>query len=108
MSYTPTTWETGDTITAEKLNNIEGGIVNSCLIVNDVSGTLDKTFSQISSAQCAFIKKVDSSSISLGVVLNFDVGEDSYSLSAGFQTAGGQLSFSDYVATTENGYPQLV
>ena len=26
MSYTPTTWETGDTITAEKLNNMETGI----------------------------------------------------------------------------------
>lgn len=26
MSYTPTQWQTGDTITAEKLNNIESGI----------------------------------------------------------------------------------
>ena len=26
MSYTPTNWQTGDTITAEKLNNIEIGI----------------------------------------------------------------------------------
>ena len=26
MSYTPTNWQTGDTITAEKLNNIESGI----------------------------------------------------------------------------------
>lgn len=26
MSYTPTNWQTGDTITAEKLNNIETGI----------------------------------------------------------------------------------
>lgn len=26
MSYTPTTWQTGDTITAEKLNNMESGI----------------------------------------------------------------------------------
>ena len=26
MSYTPTTWNTGDTITAEKLNNLEGGV----------------------------------------------------------------------------------
>ena len=27
--YTPTTWATGDTITAEKMNNIENGIVNT-------------------------------------------------------------------------------
>lgn len=26
MSYTPTTWQTGDTITADKLNNMENGI----------------------------------------------------------------------------------
>ena len=35
MSYTPTTWQTGDTITAEKLNKMEGGIeANTPLIIN--------------------------------------------------------------------------
>lgn len=29
MSYTPTTWANGDTITAEKMNNIEQGIVDA-------------------------------------------------------------------------------
>lgn len=29
MSYTPTTWATGDVITEEKLNNIESGILNA-------------------------------------------------------------------------------
>lgn len=29
MSYTPTQWQTGDTITAEKLNNMENGIENA-------------------------------------------------------------------------------
>lgn len=29
MSYTPTEWKTGDVITAEKLNNIESGIVGA-------------------------------------------------------------------------------
>lgn len=29
MSYTPTTWANGDTITATKLNNAEQGIVNA-------------------------------------------------------------------------------
>lgn len=28
MSYTPTEWKTGDVITAEKLNNMESGIVS--------------------------------------------------------------------------------
>ena len=25
MSYTPTAWQTGDVVTAEKLNKLEGG-----------------------------------------------------------------------------------
>lgn len=29
MSYTPTTWQTGDTITAEALNNMESGIAGA-------------------------------------------------------------------------------
>lgn len=29
MSYTPTEWSTGDVVTAEKLNKIEGGIENA-------------------------------------------------------------------------------
>jgi hypothetical protein len=29
MSYTPTNWQTGDTITAEKLNNMESGIIEN-------------------------------------------------------------------------------
>lgn len=52
MSYTPTQWSTGDTITAEKLNKLENGIANSggSLIVNitqDDGLVMDKTFGDI-------------------------------------------------------------
>ena len=53
MSYTPTTWNTGDTITASAMNKIENGIANagSALIVtqSNVNGeyTLDKTVQEI-------------------------------------------------------------
>lgn len=58
MSYTPTNWQTGDTITAEKLNNMESGIenVNNPFIVTltpteaDFSGTMDKTVAEINAA----------------------------------------------------------
>lgn len=51
MSYTPTTWTTGDTITATKLNKIEQGIADagggvSGLVV-DTADTLDKTYNEI-------------------------------------------------------------
>lgn len=58
MSYTPTQWQTGDTITAEKLNNMESGIenANEPFIVTltpteqDFSGSMDKTPQEIYNA----------------------------------------------------------
>lgn len=55
MSYTPTNWVNGDTITATKMNKIEQGIADAgsggggggAFIVNDVEGTLDKTWQEI-------------------------------------------------------------
>lgn len=43
MPYSATTWETGDVITAEKLNNIEAGIIagQNGTIVYDFTCTLD-------------------------------------------------------------------
>ena len=61
MSYTPTTWTTGDTITATKLNKIEQGIANAggALICNssyddDANNyVLDKTAGEIYEALLA-------------------------------------------------------
>lgn len=48
MSYNPTSWRTGDIITAESMNKIENGIVNSAaVIITDTNGTLNKTFKEI-------------------------------------------------------------
>lgn len=59
MAYTKTTWATGDTITADKLNNMEDGIAanDNFLVVkiNFVSGafTSDKTYAEIMEADTA-------------------------------------------------------
>lgn len=58
MSYTPTNWQTGDTITAVGLNNMEQGIENTSnpfLVTltptaQDFSGTMDKTVGEINAA----------------------------------------------------------
>lgn len=58
MSYTPTNWQAGDTITAEKLNNMENGIENAnnpflvtlTPTAQDYSGTMDKTVAEINEA----------------------------------------------------------
>lgn len=50
MGYTPTTWNTGDTITASALNKMEQGIADGgggAVIVTETSDTLDKTFAEI-------------------------------------------------------------
>lgn len=39
MSYEPTTWATGDTVTAEKLNNMEGGIESATPFMFNVEYT---------------------------------------------------------------------
>ena len=65
MSYTPTTWATGDVITATKLNNMEQGIASAGgggPIVVDVSesGVLSKTWQEISDAGMSFRRDEES------------------------------------------------
>lgn len=84
MSYTPTEWQTGDTITAEKLNNMESGIenANEPFIVTltptaqDFSGTLDKTVAEITAAVRAGMRivfEMDTSTAGLGMnTIRFD------------------------------------
>lgn len=69
MSYTPTTWTTGDTITASAMNKIEQGIANAGggFVVNVTSEngtlTMDKTFAEIYEAMDSgipcFMKYID-------------------------------------------------
>lgn len=66
MTYVKTNWKTGDTITADKLNNIENGIASSgsgggflVVTVSTPSGyngkILDKTYAEIKEALSAKI-----------------------------------------------------
>lgn len=57
MSYTPTEWNTGDIVTAEKLNKVESGlstVSNNIVIVNttraDEYWVLSKTWNEIHDA----------------------------------------------------------
>lgn len=53
MAYIPTDWQTGDTITADKLNNIEQGIANASgavivgYTISNGTLTFDKTWQEI-------------------------------------------------------------
>lgn len=52
MSYTPTTWAAGDTVTAAKLNKLEQGVASGggVLVVHYEDGALDKTWQEIHDA----------------------------------------------------------
>lgn len=52
MSYTPTSWAAGDTITAQKLNKIEGGIedANPLIVTFDASYVADTSVADIATA----------------------------------------------------------
>ena len=69
MSYTKNTWTNGDTITAEKLNNMENGIANAggTLIVGvtvttdeneNERATMDKTWQEIHDALAAGLRVI--------------------------------------------------
>ena len=107
MSYTPTNWQTGDTITAEKLNNIEQGI-GSIKVINpflkiietdseeaiaffqEVSSDLaqGKNVSiRIHSAFASLTGNVVSFTDSLGVVQEFNIHVGNYLSLAKFLTS---------------------
>ncbi len=111
MSYTPTEWQTGDVVTAEKLNNIENGIENAsdggALVItateSEGTHTLDKTYAEISEW---FGTK--------GVAIVFD--DDPTYTNAVFTVIGCYYDSDatvycvattnqNYVATTEDDYP---
>lgn len=50
MSYTPNTWQTGDTITAAKLNNLESGMPFFVRWNTTIDNALDMTWNEIYNA----------------------------------------------------------
>lgn len=131
MSYTPTTWANGDTITAEKMNNIEQGIVNASSggssVVNvgvtvtsgnqEVTFTLDKTWAEINeiteTGGVAYLK-ITSETASAQMVSGTSIGTILYlcrvpsdpSPSVEFSSsAGSGLVNITFTAESENDYP---
>ena len=54
MAYTPTTWVTGDTVTATKMNKLEQGVANAggatFFNITEEDGVLNKTWTEILTA----------------------------------------------------------
>ena len=110
MGYNKTTWETGDIVTAEKLNNIENGIsaAGQILLVHEIydeslnTYTLDKTWQEIHDA------------MEVGLAILFpvlgnnetDVSHQSIDTACLYEEEFWIYSNSkDYNTSTANGYP---
>lgn len=114
MSYVKTVWETGDVITAEKLNNIEGGIEGATplILTETVDGfgniyTLSETAGTIKAAfdSGRVVLLIHEQTLSGGmhvpILLAGKAINDSYFVSV-FDTDNGYI---DYHAATSSDYP---
>lgn len=117
MSYTPNTWETGDVITAEKLNNLENRVLIAKVDqdppydeqAHSYRIALDKTWKEIHDAFLAGVTcLVERSNSEYGedywLVCGIDrSGDSSYMIIVSYDVA----SSATYIFETdsENGYP---
>lgn len=102
MAYEPTNWKTGDIVTAERLNKMEGGIASGrVLVATDTEGTLDKTWQEIHDAAFAVIKTIDGD---IRQIIKCAVYESNYYLTCMYSN-GGQYTEDDYRTNSANGYP---
>ena len=112
MSYEKQTWQTGDTITAEKLNHIEDGIAGAggggVLVVygtvdDDDIMTLDHTWQEIYDAGAAFLCEQGGENEKMVACL-IGVGLDAGEYYCGFSnpTMGQPMEF---ITDSADGYP---
>ena len=117
MSYTPNTWATGDTITAEKLNNMEQGIAGAggVFLVNmDMdTTTLDKTWQEIYDAAAAGQEVIATYGFTdVGVAAIFRmpcvaVVQTGETYGVAFLNTNPTIAVSQFVADASDGYPVL-
>ena len=62
MSYTPTTWQTGDVVTAVKLNNMESGISNNDSAITVLQGAVADAEADITAIEDSIADEYSSSS----------------------------------------------
>ena len=111
MSYEPTTWKSGDTVTSAKLNKIEQGIANAggggaFVVSADIgTGTLDKTWQEVIDASLTTTVILVIVATENSVVV-YNLGQasagDSYGLT--FFNASTQIHAS---ADSADGYPVI-
>lgn len=106
MSYEKNEWQTGDTITAEKLNNIEDGITSGGVLIvtgeeSDETMTLSKTWNEINEASFPIIVISTPFGTQFMYVSDVSIYQDNYNVTC-FDVDGDKYTFT---AETADGYP---
>ena len=129
MSYTPTNWKAGDTVTSAKLNKIEQGIVSAgganILVANcnlDSSNTsgdppggtrsaasvtipsLDKTLGKMLNADFVIVKMAYDDTLTYGFIAGIQYSEEDQIYDINVFTGVSHLYF---IAQSESDYPTL-
>ena len=105
MSYEPTNWQAGDTVTSAKLNKLEQGVASTngggILIVHEDSGILDKTWAELFAAETPMVV------LSTGLIdINWSFVVDVFNDDGTYcVTVNGSNGIIDYTTDSENGYP---
>lgn len=116
MSYTPTTWAAGDTVTAAKLNKLEQGVASSggVLVVNidEEYTTLDKTWQEIHDAlahgiPCVTVYTYDDVEQGQIVSVSASAGTGQHIVNA-LSAQGTTPVVVKWTATSADGYPAYV
>lgn len=109
MSYEPTNWKAGDTVTSAKLNKIEqgiaagGGILIAHRTDSEETSTLDKTWQEIHDADVCYIIQRDDEYSDCRLVRGTDIDNGEYIVSViNFQQPP-QI----FVAASSSDYPAL-
>lgn len=113
MSYTKTNWQTGDIVTAEKLNKIEnqlektGGVLVCHL--DEETGVLDHTWAEINAADVVVMKTDDFNIYIACYIEPADPENEVYNYVVGFRALN--LDFDTmigFTCNTETDYPVVV
>lgn len=112
MSYDKNTWQTGDVITANKLNHMEDGIAGAggggvLALTEDEHNTLDHTWQEIADATFAVLNYEDGDGMTI-VLTKAVYGENAGQYGIGF-VGGSYMPDAPrfYIASSVNGYPVL-
>lgn len=117
MSYEPTVWQTGDVVTAEKMNKLEQGVANSGgggfllvhVLVSVSSATMDKTWNEINEALDngipAFAQTIDGDKVNIDSIYSATINDGQYVVYAFSYENASSITFSS--SNDPNGYPAV-